>query len=47
MKGEDYINMATDKKNKNLSSTDKSTRKLNDIGRDILNSILQNTYKKV
>ena len=37
--------MATDKKNKNLSSTDKSTRKLNDIGRDILNSILQNTYK--
>lgn len=37
--------MATDKKNKNLSSTDKTTRKLNDIGRDILNSILQNTYK--
>ena len=37
--------MANDNKNKNLSSTDKSTRKLNEIGKDLISSILQNTYK--
>ena len=40
-----YRDMANDNKNKNLSSTDKSTRKLNEIGKDLISSILQNTYK--
>lgn len=38
--------MAKDVKNdKNLNATGKSARKLNDIGKDLLNSIIQNTYK--